>query len=233
MPLELKGSSFTLSVIHLHATEPEAIRQALEEKIQQAPDFLKHAPVVINVSALSGKFSWKAIQQVIQQAGLRIVGVSGCPDGPVRNAVLRSGIPVLTEGKTPRKPRATSPTPEPAPPEPPPADRARIITAPVRSGQRIYARNSDLIVLANVSAGAELLADGNIHVYGMMRGRALAGAGGDKTSQIFCLNLQAELVSVAGEYWLSEQIPSEFHGQAARLALCDNALTIQTLIKDR
>ena len=80
-----------------------------------------------------------------------------------------------------------------------------------------------------MSAGAELIADGNIHVYGMMRGRALAGAGGDRDAQIFCTNLSAELVSIAGEYWLSDNIPAEFYGKAARLRLDDSALTIQSL----
>ncbi len=97
----------------------------------------------------------------------------------------------------------------------------------MRSGQRIYAPQCDLIVTSHVSAGAELIADGNIHVYGMMRGRALAGASGDRETQIFCTNLMAELVSIAGEYWLSDQIPAEFYGKAARLQLVENALTVQ------
>jgi len=104
-----------------------------------------------------------------------------------------------------------------------------LIDVPVRSGQRIYAPNSDLIVTSHVSAGAELIADGNIHVYGMMRGRALAGASGDRDAQIFCTHLTAELVSIAGEYWLSDKIPAEFYGKAARLQLADNALTVQPL----
>ena len=76
--------------------------------------------------------------------------------------------------------------------------------------------------------GAELIADGNIHVYGMMRGRALAGASGDRSTN-FCTHLTAELVSIAGEYWLSDKIPAEFYGKAARLQLADNALTVQPL----
>ena len=99
----------------------------------------------------------------------------------------------------------------------------------VRSGQQIYARDADLIITSSVSAGAELVADGNIHIYGMMRGRALAGAGGDRDCQIFCTNLAAELVSIAGEYWIMDQIPEAFFGKAARLCLQDGALTIQTL----
>lgn len=115
-------------------------------------------------------------------------------------------------------------------PSEPQFKKTRIIDTPVRSGQRIYAPNSDLIVTSNISAGAELLADGNIHIYGMMRGRALAGASGDTESQIYCTHLQAELVSIAGEYWLSEQIPTDFIGKATRLSLVDNKLHIENLI---
>jgi septum site-determining protein MinC len=110
-----------------------------------------------------------------------------------------------------------------------PVTKTRLIDVPVRSGQRIYAPNCDLIVTNHVSAGAELIADGNIHVYGMMRGRALAGASGDRDAQIFCSHLTAELVSIAGEYWLSDKIPAEFYGKAARLRLADDALTVQPL----
>ena len=100
---------------------------------------------------------------------------------------------------------------------------------PVRSGQRIYAPNSDLIVTANVSAGAELIADGNIHIYGLMRGRVLAGAAGDTESQIFCTHLHAELISIAGQYWLSDQIRANSR-KAAKLSLVNNELTINNLI---
>lgn len=221
-PIELKGSSFTLSVVHLHHAQPEVIRQALQEKVEQAPAFLKSAPVVINVASLSGEVNWKEIQQAVTSAGLRVVGFSGCKDEQQKRAIARAGLPLLNEGKGPK-----------APPPPPVPDnlpaKTRIVHAPVRSGQQIYARNSDLIVISSVSAGAELIADGNIHVYGMMRGRALAGASGDAQCQIFCTNLSAELVSIAGQYWLSDQIPPEFSGQAARLSLIDNVLTIKPL----
>ncbi len=224
-PIELKGSSFTLSVVHLHHAQPEVIREALLEKIAQAPAFLKHAPVVLNVAGLSGPVDWAALQQVVISTGLRIVGISGCKDNALRQAIENAGIPLLSAGKD--KPRAV---------EKPPANepvvacvtKTRIIDTPVRSGQRIYAPNCDLVVTNHVSAGAELIADGNIHIYGVMRGRALAGASGEREAQIFCTALTAELVSIAGVYWLSEQIPPDFFGKAARLRLAAGALTVQT-----
>lgn len=228
-PIELKGSSFTLSVVHLHNSEPEVIRQALLEKVEQAPAFLKNAPVVINVATLNGDANWKELQQAVTAAGLRVVGISGCRDERQKRAITRAGLPLLNEGKG-QKMAAPEPAPAPTPVVDPNAPaKTRIISTPVRSGQQIYARNSDLIVTSSVSAGAELIADGNIHVYGMMRGRALAGASGDTQCQIFCTHLGAELVSIAGQYWLSDQIPSDYVGQAVRLSLLDNALTIQPL----
>ncbi|MBS6740676.1 MAG: septum site-determining protein MinC [Enterobacteriaceae bacterium] len=226
-PIELKGSSFTLSVVHLHDAKPEVIRQALEDKIAQAPAFLKHAPVVINVSDLEGPVNWSPIQQTILATGLRVVGISGCKDSKLKADIERAGLPLLTEGK--EKPQRQVAVPVPEAPIVTPVTKTRLIDLPVRSGQRVYAPNCDLIVTSHVSAGAELIADGNIHVYGMMRGRALAGASGDKDAQIFCTHLTAELVSIAGEYWLSDRIPADFYGKAARLRLANNALTIQPL----
>ncbi|EMI5489412.1 septum site-determining protein MinC [Providencia stuartii] len=235
-PIELKGSNFTLSVLHLHSEEPKLIKKALQDKVSQAPDFLKNAPVVINIADITANADLYNIHKAVVSVGLRVVGISGCSDPQLRKQVSDAGLPVLNEGKSQK---AIEIQPEPvkevietvATTDPEFSYRkTRIINSPVRSGQRIYAPNSDLIVTSNVSAGAELLADGNIHIYGMMRGRALAGASGDTESQIFCIHLQAELVSIAGEYWLSDQIPSEFLGKAAKLRLVDNRLNIEQLI---
>lgn len=227
-PIELKGSSFTLSVVHLYSAEPKVIHQALQEKVEQAPAFLKNAPVVINIAALKGDADWKNIQQAVVSAGFRVVGISGCKDEQQKRAIALTGLPLISEGRAKRVVAEAPPAPVAAVPDNAPA-KTRIVSTPVRSGQQIYARNSDLIVTSSVSAGAELIADGNIHIYGMMRGRALAGAAGDTNCQIFCTYLGAELVSIAGQYWLSDQIPSNFFGQAAKLSLLDNVLTVQPL----
>ncbi|PIJ51414.1 septum site-determining protein MinC [Erwinia sp. OLTSP20] len=226
-PIELKGSSFTLSVVHLLHPQPEVVGKALQEKVDQAPAFLKNAPVVLNVSRLNGEINWQQMQQAITATGLHIVGVSGCKDEQLKRLISAAGLPLLNEGKpksqqdeTPVKAVAAA-TSE--------ATKTRLIDSPVRSGQQIYAKNSDLIVTSSVSAGAELIADGNIHIYGTMRGRALAGASGDRQCQIFCSSLSAELVSIAGEYWIMDQIPADFFGKASRLCLQNGALTIQKL----
>lgn len=226
-PIELKGSSFTLSVVHLNLDNAEIVRNALLDKIAEAPAFLKNAPVVINIARLTSNFDWPALQRAIEETGLKILGVSGCKHAELRSQIQATGLPVLNEGKSANKPlpiQATLPDPASLP-----ILRARIVTTPVRSGQKIYAKQTDLIVINNVSTGAELVADGNIHVYGIMRGRALAGANGDPDARIFCTQLAAELVSIAGSYWLMDQIPADFSGKSATLSLVNGVLTIAAL----
>ena len=113
---------------------------------------------------------------------------------------IQSGLAILANIKT----EVTDTTPKQNVPAP--NINSKVITQPVRSGQQIYAKNSDLIVIASVSPGAELLADGNIHIYGRLKGRALAGVTGNQQAHIFCQNLEAELVAIAGHYWLSEDL---------------------------
>jgi septum site-determining protein MinC len=133
----------------------------------------------------------------------------------------------------PEPPRAEPPRPESPRPEPPRstsrggAAKTMLVTQPVRSGAQIYARGADLVITNTVSPGAEIIADGHIHVYGALRGRAIAGANGDTEARIFAAKLEAELVSIAGRYLVSESIAPEFNGQAAQIALVDDRLTIQ------
>lgn len=218
-PIELKGNNFTLSVIYVYDAQPEEIRLAIEKKIEQAPGLFKNAPVIINVAGLGQETRWQELSQAVLATGLHVVGVSGCKDSKLKQAIIHSGLPILIEGKVPKYNNVV-----------PAVAKTRLINTPVRSGQQIYACNSDLVVTSSVSAGAELIASGNIHVYGVMWGRALAGALGDRECQIFCTHLSPELVSIAGRYWLSDQIPSEYSGKAARLCLQDGTLTIHPLM---
>ena len=222
MPIEFKGSTFTISVIYLYNNKPDIIYKALKNKINKAPYFFKNAPVVLNIGSLNSDLNWEKMKKAILDTGLRIVGVTGCINEQLKHAVLNTNIPILTEGKNNAehsKNNVKISTKE----------HSLIINTPVRSGQQIYARNVDLIVTNNVSAGAELVADGNIHIYGVMRGRALAGAKGNYNCQIFFTNLIAELISIAGEYWSMEEIPKEFFYKPARLTLENGILNIQSL----
>ncbi|MGN6113160.1 MAG: septum site-determining protein MinC, partial [Luteimonas sp.] len=131
------------------------------------------------------------------------------------------------------EPAAPAPAAEAAPPAAPAAGRAEpglIQAAPVRSGQQVYAENRDLTVLSAVGAGAEVIADGSIHIYGALRGRALAGAQGNEKARIFCREFRAELVAVAGHYKVLDEIPKELHGKPAQVWLDnDGQLNIAAL----
>ncbi|AWH90464.1 septum site-determining protein MinC [Buchnera aphidicola (Melanaphis sacchari)] len=230
IPIEIKGSNFTLLVLYLNTDNIDLINAALYKKIQEFPQFFKNAPIIVNVSSVLSETKWKKIQKIIIKYNLFIVGVSGCKNTGLKKVIIDSGLPVLSEfekehmhqdanvfyknyiSKKIKKEKKT-----------------HIVNKPVRSGQKIYAKHSDLIVINNVSAGAEIVADGNVHIYGSVRGRVLAGANGDITSQIFCSALFAELISVSGEYWLSDQIPSKFIGQATQIYLKNKLLTISFL----
>jgi septum site-determining protein MinC len=106
---------------------------------------------------------------------------------------------------------------------------ARLLTQPVRSGRQVYAHGGDLVVMSSISPGAELLADGHIHVYGALRGRALAGVSGDTTARIFCRSLEAELVSVAGFWRVRENIPETLIGKPAQVFLEGDRIAIEPL----
>jgi septum site-determining protein MinC len=159
-----------------------------------------------------------------------------------RLAALESGAPAPTVAE-PARPRASgvaTPAAESSaaadPPEPPVAPPAEpvgrlplVVTQPVRSGQIVYAQHSDLIVLAPVNPGAQLLADGNIHVYGTLRGRAVAGVRGAASAQVFCLRLEAELVGVDAAYLISEDLPAAVRGRGARVWLEDGRCRVAPL----
>jgi septum site-determining protein MinC len=132
------------------------------------------------------------------------------------------------EAAAPPPPQPSAPPPIATPPAPATAigTRTRVVTQPVRSGTQIYARGGDLIVLSSVSPGAEIIADGHVHIYGTLRGRAIAGASGDTEARIFVGKLEAELLCVAGHYLVSEAIPAEHIGQAVQVTLSDDRLTL-------
>jgi len=104
-----------------------------------------------------------------------------------------------------------------------------MLRQPVRGGQVVYAERCDAVVLSSVNSGGELIADGNIHVYGALRGRALAGAHGNANARIFCTNLQADLVSIAGTYLRADELPEAYRGKPAQIYLDGDSLVVTAL----
>lgn len=213
---DLKGSSFTLSVLHLCDNEVANSIEFLKEKVTQAPAFFASAPVVINIAKVMGEIDFIMLKQGISEAGMIPVGVTGCKDKRSQNLASEAGFAVMSASKSPAQaPAKMAPT--------------KVVRTPIRSGQQVYAKDGDLVILNHVSAGAEVIADGSIHVYGTLRGRAIAGASGQAEARIICHDLQAELVSIAGNYWLSDQIESEFWQKKVMLSMVDDSLHFETL----
>ncbi|HVZ35347.1 MAG TPA: septum site-determining protein MinC, partial [Polyangiaceae bacterium] len=104
-----------------------------------------------------------------------------------------------------------------------------MLRAPLRSGQVVYAEQCDAVVMAPVNAGAEIIADGNIHIYSSLRGRALAGAHGNEEARIFCKSLEADLVAIAGCYLRADEIPEKCRGRPAQIYLENGHLIIAEL----
>ncbi|ELL0571726.1 septum site-determining protein MinC [Vibrio fluvialis] len=213
---DLKGSSFTLSVLHLSDNQIASTVEFLKQKVSQAPAFFANAPVVINISKVDGDIDFLALKNGISDAGLIPVGVTGCKDKRCQSLASEAGFAVMTASNSPTKaPAKMAPT--------------KIVRTPIRSGQQVYAKDGDLVLLNHVSPGAEVIADGSIHIHGTLRGRAIAGASGQKEARIICHDLQAELVSIAGNYWLSDQIESEFWQKKVMLSMTEESLHFEIL----
>ena len=227
----LKGSLFTLTVVQLFTTQYEQISENLSDLANKLPNFFAHTPVVIDCQKLptTGNLNFLELKEIFLKHQLIPVGVRGA-NADANQAAIAAGFAIMPLSKdnhdfevnknTPLNDVETTPQTKNTAsinnqkvkthsPKTTPANYispTRIITQPVRSGQQVYAKNGDLVVLASVSHGAELLADGNIHVYGALRGRALAGIRGDKQAKIFCQQLEAELISIAGYYMVKENL---------------------------
>ncbi|XBC39547.1 MAG: septum site-determining protein MinC [Buchnera aphidicola (Chaetogeoica yunlongensis)] len=222
LPIELKGRVFTLLVLYLKNNSVEYIKHELLKKIKKFPIFFKNTPIAINVEEVSDKINWKNMKNAIVSCGFYIIGVSGCHNNKLKNNIIKSGLPILSEGKEcfdykdikhdNKIPSCSGNY----------FNKTKVINYPVRSGQKIYASNSDLIITNNVNSGAEIIADGNIHVYGEVRGRILAGAKGDNTCQIFCMKFFSELIAISGKYLLSEQLSSDIFGNSVKICMLKN-----------
>lgn len=233
----LKGSLFTLSVLQLLNTDKIKFTQQINELIEKAPKLFHRAPIIIDLTQLakpSDNIDLLYINSQLQLHGLIPVGVK-CNKAPeLIKAAIAAGLAVFPEQHTTKaestpQEKKTLEEPQAVEKLPKTQHASKIITKPVRSGQQIYAQGGDLVVLAAVGAGAEILADGHIHVYGPLRGRALAGIKGDTSARILCQNLEAELISIAGHYLISEYLKPPVDPGFIQIFLDEDRLKIETL----
>ena len=245
---DIKFGQVGIANLRLKRLEPDDLERELAEKVENAPNLFRHAPVVVDLSHLATLPDLETVRDLfvrIKRAGMAPVGLSY---GTSENEELARALDVPLfakfraaferEGKSepvvePPKPRERRRDPAPVEAATPAASSASMTglvhDKPVRSGQQVYARGRDLILTKLVANGAEVIADGSIHVYGALRGRALAGAQGETSARIYCHEFHAELVSIAGQYRVFEDMPADLAGQRVQAWLDGDKLVIQKL----
>jgi septum site-determining protein MinC len=230
---------FTLPVLRLYSADVQAIGEDLSQRLAQHLCFFENAPVVIDLEHLKDdamlEFSILAtllrchqlvpvaVRQGTEQqnaaavaAGLAVLKGGAIPTANVDKKDKKTAE-VVTKNETPATPQVV-------------ARPTRVVRQPVRSGQQIYAQGGDLIIMAPVNAGAEVIADGNIHVYAPLRGRALAGVLGDVNARIFAQSMEAELLAIAGNYQVYEEtLPATVRGKAVQVYLEGTQLLMEPL----
>jgi len=229
---EFKSATLPLIAVILRTADLDVLAEALDAQLADSPDFFEQEPVVIDLSQLQdddaeADIDFVRLRDMLARHQTQPVAVRGGTDA--QNAAARAAGLSVTAMPAAPAPKAATPPAEP-PSEVPqivrevpvPANGTLVIDKPLRSGQQVYARGGDVIVTAVVSFGAEVIADGNVHVYAPLRGKAIAGARGNTEARIFTTCLEAQLVAIAGIYRTSEvPLPPEVAGKAAQISLQD------------
>lgn len=224
----MRGTTIPVIALAVRSADPTQLEEELARKVVEADGSLAGGLGVIDVSALAGQaVVLSPLVEMVRRFGMRPVAVLGADEAcsPEADALGLTMLPAHArhaEAPTPPAEPAPAPAAEPPAAEPAaplPSAAALVLDRPLRSGQRVYARGRDLVVLAGTSPGSELIADGNIHCYGPLRGRAMAGASGDTATHVFALDFMAELVSIAGIYKSFEQLSDEYRGRPVRASL--------------
>ena len=208
-----------LVAFQLKSANLSEVETALAEQLRETPGFFDQDPALIDLDALSTQetaIDFPALLEILQKNGLRPVAVKSIRADWLALAKA-SGLVVADDARI----RRQAPVPQtPVVPVMPALCEAMVLDRPLRSGQQFYAKGRDLVVLAMVNPGAEVLADGNIHVYAPLRGKAIAGARGYTGARIFAQNMDPELISIAGVYRTSENpLPADIRGHAAQVSL--------------
>lgn len=241
---KLKGGMLPISILELNSHDCTAFADTLAVKVEQSPEFFKQSLVVLDIEKIAdslGDIDWALIKQackdnevyaaaikgpeqishIAQQVGLAFI-----PSNGIKTSVAKKSVEEVTSVSESSVKAQEQGAPVQVVYESRPS---KVVTQPIRSGQQVYAADADLIVLAQVSEGAEVLADGNIHIYGPLRGRALAGVKGDETARIFCQTLEAELLSIAGHFKVHEDLQGPQWGKSTQVNFQDDTLVLKPL----
>jgi septum site-determining protein MinC len=241
---ELRSGQFSLMVLAIRHLDLLQLQTELGEHVASAPALLQGAPVVLDLNPLSQLADHGLLRELVarvHQAGLRVIALAANPG--VEDAAAALDLPLL--GLDRKRTRALDGDPA----EPPPASTTGsdaeanairhpettglqpplVLPGPIRGGQQVYARGRDLIITGAVSAGAEVAADGCVHVYGRLSGKAMAGAAGDLRARVYCLSFAAEVVSIAGNFKVFESAGRDVAGKAVEIFLDEGRLEIRPL----
>ncbi len=247
---ELKIGQVGIANLRVRTLDVDKLGQEMRDRVARAPKLFARAAVVVDFGGLSATpdlATARALLDALRAAGVLPVALA-YGSGDNEGLAIALGLPLLAKfraqyertqeegvGDVAKKPAAkphavdTAPAMESSARTNSYGEPGLIQTAPVRSGQQVYAENRDLTVVTAVGAGAEVIADGSIHIYGALRGRALAGAQGNEKARIFCREFHAELVAIAGHYKVLEDIPKELRGKAVQIWLEKEQVNIATL----
>ncbi|MGH8455802.1 MAG: septum site-determining protein MinC [Stenotrophobium sp.] len=221
--LEFKGRMLSLTRVRVNLSDITAIDAQLKEFARQMPQAVLGMPVILEADEPT---DLGGIVASLRAVGMQPLGVA---DGALSESARNWGLAVLPPETAVKTPRPAASATAAAPQAAPARKSTRVITTPVRSGQQIYAEGSDLVIVNTVSPGAEVIADGCVHVYGALRGRAIAGAKGDVYARVFCHRFEADLVAIAGTYAVAEQMQGDLRGKPAQAYLLDGRLKLDRL----
>ena len=250
---ELKIGQVGIANLRIRTLDPARLSQEMRQRVGSAPKLFANAAVILDFGGLSDcpdAATVRALVAGLREAGVLPVGIA-YGTSAIEALSREVGLPLLAKFRAAYEysdgAQAAPPAPEPEQPArkaaaveaatpavaaaapAKPVEPGVMHTTPVRSGQQVYAQNRDLTVCATVGAGAEVIADGSIHIYGALRGRALAGASGNAQARIFCREFNAELVAVAGTYKVLEEVPPQLLGKPVQIWLENEKLRIEEL----
>jgi septum site-determining protein MinC len=208
----------SLTRLRLLDPDPAKVRAHLEDIARRMPDAVRGMPVIVEADFIP---DLPGLCASLRAIGMQPVAVA---EGLLAESGRAAGLAVLPDEAKTRNSKPVAAAPEAKAARKP----ARIVESPVRSGQQIYAEGSDLVVMSTVSPGAEVIADGCVHAYGLLRGRVIAGARGDETARVFCRKFEAELVAVAGVYAVAEQMQG-VRGKSVQAFLQESKLKIEAM----
>lgn len=242
---ELKIGQVGVANLRVRTLDVAKLTHEMRERVQRAPKLFGRAAVIIDFGGLAQTpdaataqalldglldagvipvalaYGTRETEQLAGQLGLPLLSKFRAQYEPVGGAAPEASVGASSAPAVRRDSVAADPVPAQAKTaEPVSSGKPGLVQKlPVRSGQQLYAENRDLTVLSTVGAGAEVIADGSIHIYGTLRGRALAGAQGNPDARIFCREFHAELVAIAGNYKVLDDVPKELHGKAVQVWL--------------